>query len=71
ILARLPKPISVPEPDPQLIKRRTYKLSPRTIEVIQQLAETDYDNPGQVLAASMMILKVKKLGSKHLADPDQ
>lgn len=71
ILARLPNPISVPEPAPTSIKRRTYKLSPRTIELIQQLSETDYDSPGQVLAASMMILKVKKLSSKHLADSDQ
>lgn len=71
ILARLPSPISVPEPDPASIKRRTYKLSPRTIELIQQLAETDYENPGQVLAASMLILKVKKLSAKHLADSDQ
>lgn len=71
ILARLPKPIPVPEPDPASIKRRTYKLAPRTIEVIQQLSETEYENAGQVLAASMKILKVKKLSSKYLTDPDE
>jgi len=68
ILVRLPKPLSVPEPDPASIKRRTYKLAPRTIEVISQLAESDYDNEGQVLAACIKALKVKKLTSKHLAD---
>jgi hypothetical protein len=71
ILTRLPRPIPVPEPDPASIKRRTYKLAPRTIEVIQQLSETEYENAGQVLAASMKILKVKKLSSKHLADSDE
>ena len=60
----------VPQPDPEQIKRRTYKLSPRTIQVIEQLAETEYGDPGQVLAASMKILKVKKLSSKYLADSE-
>ena len=70
LLVRLPKPISVPQRDPASFKRRSYKLSPRTIEVIEQLSERDYDNPGQVLAASMKILKVKKLSAKHLSDSD-
>ncbi|HET9283981.1 MAG TPA: hypothetical protein VFR24_18690 [Candidatus Angelobacter sp.] len=71
LLVRLPKPISVPEPEPSSIKRRTYKLSPRTIQVIQQLSESVYDNPGQVLAASMKILKVKKLSAKYLDESDR
>lgn len=71
LLVRLPKAISVPEPDPGSIKRRTYKLSPRTIQVIKQLSESGYDNPGQVLAASMKILKVKKLSAKYLDDSDE
>jgi hypothetical protein len=70
LLVRLPKPIPVPQPDPEQIKRRTYKLSPRTIQVIEQLAESEYGDPGQVLAASMKILKVKKLSSKYLADSE-
>jgi hypothetical protein len=70
LLFRLPKPIPVPLPDPTSIKRRTYKLSPRTIQVIQQLSETEYDDAGQVLAACMKILKVKRLGSKYLSDSD-
>lgn len=71
ILRRLPKSIRVPRADAESIKRKTYKLSPRTIEVIQQLSETEYENAGQVLAASMKILKVKKFSSKHLADSDE
>jgi hypothetical protein len=71
LLVRLPKRISVPHSDPASIKRRTYKLSPRTIKVIEQLSETEYDDPGQVLAACMKILKVKRLNSKYLADSDQ
>lgn len=70
LLVRLPKPIPVRQRDPASFKRRSYKLSPRTIAVIQQLSDSDYDNPGQVLAASMMILKVKKLSAKHLAGSD-
>jgi hypothetical protein len=61
ILVRMVKPLSVPEPDPTSIRRRTYKLAPRTIEVIQQLSETEYEDPGQVLAACMKVLKLKKL----------
>ncbi len=70
LLVRLPKPIPVPQPDPEQIKRRTYKLSPRTIQVIEQLAQTEYGDPGQVLAASMKILKVKKLSSKYFVNSD-
>jgi hypothetical protein len=70
LLVRLPKPIPVPQPDPEQIKRRTYKLSPRTIQVIEQLAQTEYGDAGQVLAASMKILKVKKLSSKYFVNPD-
>jgi hypothetical protein len=71
LLLRLPKPIAVPQTAPASMERRTYKLAPRTIEVIQQLSETGYDDPGQVLAACMKILKVKKLNSKYLADHDK
>ena len=39
----------------------TYKLSPRTIKVIKQLSETSYEDPGQVLAACVKALKLKKL----------
>jgi hypothetical protein len=61
LLVRLSKPLSVPQPDPTSIRRRTYKLAPRTIEVIQKLSESEYEDPGQVLAACIKALKLKKL----------
>lgn len=61
LLVRLAKPLSVPQPDPASIRRRTYKLAPRTIEVIQKLSESEYENPGQVLAACIKALKLKNL----------
>ena len=66
MLMRLPKPLDIPEPNPSTIKRRTYKLAPRTIEVTEHLAKTEYGNEGQVLAACIKILKVKKFDSKYL-----
>jgi hypothetical protein len=61
ILVRMTKPLQVPAPDPESIRRMTYKLSPRTIQVIKQLSETSYDDAGQVLAACVKALKMKKL----------
>jgi hypothetical protein len=61
ILVRMAKPLAVPQPDPDSIRRMTYKLAPRTIEVIQKLSETAYTDPGQVLAACVKALKLKNL----------
>jgi hypothetical protein len=61
LLVRLAKPLSVPQPDPASIRRRTYKLAPRTIEVIQKLSENEYEDAGQVLAACIKALKLKNL----------
>lgn len=61
ILTRMTGRLSVPHPRPSSLMRMTYKLAPRTIELIEQLSETDYDNPGQVLAACVKVLKLKKL----------
>jgi len=71
ILMRLPKPLDIPKPDPATIKRRTYKLAPRTIEVIDHLAKTEYGDAGQVLTACIKVLKVKKLDSRYLDDRDR
>ena len=70
MLMRLPKPLDIPKPDPSTMKRRTYKLAPRTIEVIEHLAE-EYGDAGQVLAACIKVLKVKKFDSKYLDDRDR
>jgi hypothetical protein len=61
ILARMGRPLAIPSPDPASIRRRTYKLVPRTIEVIQELSETEYEDPGQVLAACVKALKLTKI----------
>jgi hypothetical protein len=61
ILVRMAKPLQVPQPAPDSIRRMTYKLAPRTIQVIQRLAETTYEDPGQVLAACVKALKLKNL----------
>jgi hypothetical protein len=61
LLVRLAKPLSVPQSDPASIRRRTYKLAPRTIEVIEKLSESEYEDPGQVLAACIKALKLKNL----------
>lgn len=61
LLCRLDHPLSVPKPDPDSQMRMSYKLVPRTIELIDKLAETAYDDAGQVLTACMKALKLKKL----------
>src|SRR5215469_24298 len=44
ILSRLKKPLPVEPPNPDSLTRMTYKLSPRTVELIEELAETDYQD---------------------------
>jgi hypothetical protein len=61
ILVRMAKPLPVPRTDPETVRRMTYKLAPRTIEVIQKLSETAYEDQGQVLAACIKALKLKNL----------
>jgi hypothetical protein len=61
ILTRIGRSLAVPQCDPRSIQRRTYKLVPRTIEVIQQLSETEYEDSGQVLAACVEALKLTKV----------
>jgi hypothetical protein len=58
LLIRLPKPIKIP---PTLAEEevvgKTYKLAPRTIELIEQLSNNHYGKRGNVLAACVEILK--------------
>jgi hypothetical protein len=61
ILARLKTPLPVDRPDEESLTRMTYKLSPRTIELIDELAQSAYHDAGEVLAASMKALKMKNL----------
>ncbi len=61
IAARLRKPPAVGLPDPDTLMRMTYKLAPRTIRLIDDLAHTHYDGAGQAIAGSLKALNLKKL----------
>ena len=61
IIIRMRKPPSVAPADPELLIRTTYKLTPRTIHLIDELARTQYGDPGQAIAACIKTLKMKKI----------
>jgi hypothetical protein len=62
ILSRLEDPIPVKK-SAKTSKRRmmTYKLVPRTVQLIQQLTESVYESSGETLAACVEALKLKDL----------
>jgi hypothetical protein len=62
ILSRLEDPLEVKKPTKSSLKRMTYKLVPRTIELIQRLSETVYESRAEMLAARVEALKLKNLG---------
>jgi hypothetical protein len=58
---RLRKLPSVGKPDREMLMRMTYKLPPRTVQLIEEIARTQYDgDAGQAIAACVKLLKVKK-----------
>ena len=58
-LKRLPP---VEKPDRDMLMRMTYKLPPRTIQVIEELAQEQYDgDAGQAITACVKVLKMKKI----------
>jgi hypothetical protein len=62
LLLRMKKPPNAGPPmDPKMMVRMTYKLPPRTIKVIDELAHTQYDSAAEVITASMKTLKMKKI----------
>jgi hypothetical protein len=61
ILIRLRKMPAVAPPDPELLMRMTYKLTPRTIRLIDELARTQYGDAARAIAACMQTLKLKKI----------
>ncbi len=61
ILTRMRKPPSVEPVDPEMLMRMTYKLTPRTIQLIDELARTQYGSAGQAIAACIKTLKMKKI----------
>src|SRR5260370_40280703 len=60
ILIRMRKPVPVAESKGPMV-RMTYKLAPRTIELIEKLSGTMYEDEQQVLAACVEALKIKKI----------
>lgn len=61
ILVRMRKRPAVAPADPDTLVRMTYKLTPRTIRLIDELARTHYDNAGQVISACLKTLSMKKI----------
>jgi hypothetical protein len=61
ILVRMKKPPSVGPVDPDTLMRMTYKLTPRTIRLIDELARTQYDDAGQAISACLKTLSMKKI----------
>lgn len=60
ILDRLKEPLAIRKANPSLLIRRSYKLVPRTVQLIDDL-KRHYENSAQVLAACMEALKLKNL----------
>jgi len=60
LLIRMKQPLLVAQAKPPTV-RMTYKLVPRTIELIEKLSGTMYEDEQQVLAACMEALKKKKI----------
>jgi hypothetical protein len=61
ILSRLEDPIPVKKSGKISKRRMTYKLVPRTVQLIRQLTESAYESSGETLAACVEALKLKKL----------
>ncbi|MBZ5521367.1 MAG: hypothetical protein LAP21_03820 [Acidobacteriia bacterium] len=57
---RMDDPPEVAEPSPETMVRMTYKLLPRTIRLIAELAEARYGTTGKAIAACVKALKIKK-----------
>jgi hypothetical protein len=61
LLTRMRKPPAISPPNPETLMRMTYKLTPRTIRLIDQLATSLYDDAGQAIAACLKTLRMKKI----------
>lgn len=61
IATRMRKPPTADEPKPEEMVRMTYKLLPRTIELIEEMAKTEYGTAGRAIAACVKTLKIKKI----------
>jgi len=61
IAIRMKKPPAVSEPKPEELIRMTYKLLPRTIQLIQELTASEYGTAGRAIAGCIKALKIKKI----------
>ena len=61
IAIRMRKPPLVDEPKPEEMIRMTYKLLPRTIQLIDELARSEYGTTGTAIAGCLKALKIKKI----------
>jgi len=61
LLVRMRRPPAVTAADPDTLMRMTYKLTPRTIRLIEQLSTSQYQDAGQAIAACLKTLKMKKI----------
>jgi len=60
LMIRMKKPLRL-QPEKSKMIRMTYKLLPRTIELIAKMAGTMYEDETHVIAACAEALKIKKL----------
>lgn len=61
IAIRMRKPPAAEEPKPEEMIRMTYKLLPRTIQLIEELAASEYGTSGRAIAGCVKALKIKKI----------
>jgi hypothetical protein len=61
LLTRMDPP-PAPDPEPGEMKRMTYRIPRRTVDIIEELARTSYNNDrAQVFAAGVKALNMKKI----------
>ena len=61
LLTRMDPP-PAPDPEPGEMRRMTYRIPQRTVDIIEELAKSSYNNDrAQVFAAGVKAIKMKKI----------
>ena len=61
LLTRMDPP-PAPDPEPGEMRRMTYRIPQRTVDILEELAKSNYDNDrAQVFAAGVKAIKMKKI----------
>src|SRR3954453_7093413 len=61
LLARM-DPLPAPDPNPGEMRRMTYRIPRRTVDIIEEIAKSNYNNDrAQVFAAGIKVIKMKKI----------